>query len=77
MAKIDRREFLARSKQIGIGDVKQCRMSMALPLLGNAAYRVGRTLEFDPKTEQCISDDEANKLLTPTYREPYVVPEEV
>jgi len=58
--------------EIGLG-----RISMGLPLLANAAYRLGRSLQFDPKTEQCVDDDEANKLLAPAYREPYVVPKEV
>jgi predicted dehydrogenase len=58
-------------------EIEQGRMSMALSLLGNVAFRTGRTLQFDGKTEQCVGDDEANKLLTPEYRKPYVVPEEV
>ena len=52
-------------------------ISTGLPLLGNASYRLGRTLHFDPKTEQCIDDDEANQLLGPAYREPYIVPQKV
>ena len=40
-------------------------------------YVVGRTLEFDSKTESIKGDDEANKLLTRDYRAPYVVPEKV
>jgi hypothetical protein len=52
-------------------------MTMALPLLGNVAYRLGRTLHFDPRTEKCLGDDEANRLLAPRYRNPYVVPETV
>ena len=45
--------------------------------LGKAKYRMGRALKFDPKTEQFIGDDEADKLLTREYRKPYVVPDEV
>jgi hypothetical protein len=45
--------------------------------LANASYRLGRTLKFDPAHEQVIGDDEANRLLRGTYREPYVVPEQV
>ena len=41
------------------------------------AYRLGRTLHFDPRTETCLGDDEANQLLAPRYRNPYVVPETV
>jgi hypothetical protein len=58
-------------------DIEGGRMSMALSLLGNAALRAGRTLRFDGKTEQCIADDEANQLLAPYDRQPYVVPREV
>ncbi|HXX21715.1 MAG TPA: Gfo/Idh/MocA family oxidoreductase [Terriglobia bacterium] len=52
-------------------------MSCALVHLANASYRLGRTLNFDPESEQVIGDEEANKLLRGTYRAPYVVPEEV
>ncbi len=55
-------------------------ISCTLLHLGNVAYRLGRTLNFDPTTEQVIGDDEANRLLRDGdrgYREPYVVPEEV
>jgi len=45
--------------------------------LANASYRLGRTLNFDPETEQVIGDDEANQMLRGTYREPFVVPEKV
>jgi len=38
---------------------------------------VGRTLTFDPQTERFVGDDEANRLVKPSYREPYVVPETV
>ena len=40
-------------------------------------YIVGRTLEFDSKTESIKGDDEANALLTRDYRAPFVVPEKV
>jgi hypothetical protein len=40
-------------------------------------YVVGRTLNFDSKTESIQGDDEANKLLTRNYRAPYIVPEKV
>lgn len=37
--------------------------------LGNIASRLKRTLFFDGKTEQFLSDDLANKLLTRSYRD--------
>ncbi len=58
-------------------EIEEGHMGTALCLLGNVAYRTGRTLRFDAKTEQCLGDDEANKLLAPRYRKPYVVPAEV
>ena len=43
--------------------------------LGNIAYRSGRALEFDPKTERFIDDDEANALLKRDYRRGFEVPD--
>jgi predicted dehydrogenase len=37
--------------------------------------QVGRLLTFDPKTEKCVGDEEANKLLTREYRKPFTIPE--
>ena len=45
--------------------------------LGNIAYRLGRSIEFDNQTFDCGNDAEANALLTRTYREPFVMPREV
>ncbi len=48
--------------------------------LANASYRLGRTLNFDPQTEQMIGDEEASNLLRDGdrgYRAPFQVPEEV
>ena len=51
--------------------------SCALIHLGNIAYRLGRTLTFDPATLTFPGDAEANALLTRDYRAPYVVPDRV
>jgi len=42
--------------------------------LEEGTHRLGRTLDFDPETEQFIGDEEANRLLTRDYRKPFVVP---
>ena len=43
--------------------------------LGNASWRAGRTLRFDPATYTFAGDDEANRYLTrPEYRKPWVLP---
>lgn len=41
--------------------------------LGNIAYRLGRSLEFDPKTER-FKDREANQYLKREYRKGFEVP---
>jgi hypothetical protein len=49
----------------------------ALCHLGNISYRLGRSLDFGPKTETFGNDAEANALLTREYRPPYVMPERI
>lgn len=58
-------------------EIEEGHLSSTLSHLANVAYYTGRTLQFDPKTERFVGDDEANKLLTRPYRAPYVVPDEV
>lgn len=57
--------------------VETAHLSSALSHLGNIAYRTGRTLKFDPVKEKFIGDDEADRMLTRNYRNPYIVPEKV
>ena len=54
---------------------EQGHVAAALCHLGNIAYRTGRSLQFDPKSEQIAGDGEANALLTRTYRDGFEVPE--
>jgi predicted dehydrogenase len=43
--------------------------------IGNAAWRSGRTLHFDPATYTFKDDDDANRFVTrPDYRKPWVLP---
>ena len=51
--------------------------STVLVHLANISYRVGRTVNFDPKTMTISGDAEASKLMTQEYRKPFVVPEKV
>jgi predicted dehydrogenase len=55
--------------------IEEAHKSTTLVHLANASYRLGRTLKFDPAKEEVIGDDEANQLLRGTYRDPYVVRE--
>jgi hypothetical protein len=58
-------------------DIEEGHLSSSLPHMANIAFRVGRGLVFDPKKETFVGDAEADKLLTRTYRAPYVIPEKV
>ena len=39
--------------------------------LSNVAFRAGRTLRFDPDSEQIVGDDEANRLVNQPMRAPW------
>ena len=49
-------------------------LSTSLCHLGNVATRLGRSLTFDPKLEQIVGDDEANKLVRREYRDHWATP---
>ena len=49
-------------------------LSTSLCHLGNIATRVGRSLTFDPQTEQILGDDEANALVRREYRDHWGTP---
>ena len=44
--------------------------------LANLAYKLGRSVRFDPQTEKIVGDDEAAKLARPVYRDPWKFPAE-
>ena len=56
-------------------EIEDGHYSSALCHLGNIAYRLGRTVNFDPVEETFGNDDEANAMLSRDYRKPFVVPE--
>ena len=58
-------------------DILEGHRSTVLPHLGNIAYRVGETLEFNGELEEFIDNEEASLLLTRKYRYPYVIPKTV
>jgi predicted dehydrogenase len=60
-----------------LANIDEGHRSSALAHLANIAYRTGRTLAFDAKTERFVNDAEADRLLTRPYRAPYVVPDRV
>jgi predicted dehydrogenase len=66
-----------RSRKQPNADIEKAHLSTLLCHYGNIAYRVGRTLAIDHQTEGFVDDAEANALVKRTYREPWVVPENV
>jgi hypothetical protein len=49
-------------------DILEGHLSSALPHLANIAYRTGRQLQFDGKSETFVNDKDADKYLTREYR---------
>ena len=67
-----------RSRQRPNADVEEGHLSTVLCHLANISYCVGgRRLPYDAEKECFPGDDEANKLLKRTGREPWRIPEEV
>ncbi|MGI8783402.1 MAG: Gfo/Idh/MocA family protein [Acidobacteriota bacterium] len=58
-------------------DIEEGHLSTTLCHLGNISYRLGRSVEFDSKSERFVGDEEADKLLGRSYRKPYVVPDKI
>ena len=42
--------------------------------IGNVAFRVGHTLDFDPATERFLNSDAANAMMKRDYRKGFEVP---
>ncbi len=67
-----------RTRERPNSDVEQGHYSTLLCHMANISYLVGnQKLTFDPKTESFVNAPEANKYLKRTYREPWVVPDNV
>jgi predicted dehydrogenase len=70
----------SRKKEDLHAPAEEGHISCAMMHLANASYRLGRTLNFNPDTQEVIGDEEAARLLRDGdrgYRQPFVVPEEV
>ena len=65
----------SRNAQDLRASIEEGHLSTTLCHLGNISYRVGRSVKFDSATERFIGDEEADKLLSRTYRAPYVLPD--
>jgi predicted dehydrogenase len=67
------RAIAARSKPVA--DIEQGHISTASCILANLSMQLGRSLTWDPRKHQVVGDEEANRLLRRSYREPWVHPE--
>jgi predicted dehydrogenase len=71
---------MSRNKADLNAPIEEGHISCALVHLANASYRLGRTLNFNPETQQVIGDEEADMLLRDSdrgYRQPFAVPQDV
>ncbi len=55
-------------------EIEEGHKSAVMCHLANTAYRLGRTLQFDPEKERFVNDAEADRYLSRDYRKPFVVP---
>ena len=70
---------ISRKKEDLAAPIEEGHISCALIHLANASYRLGRSINFNPETQEVIGDEEATRLLRDEdrgYRAPFVVPEE-
>ncbi len=67
----------SRNRESLNAEIEEGAASTVLVHLANISYRLGRTIQFDPKTMTAVGDAEANKMFTRNYRKPFVVPEKV
>ncbi len=63
--------FLAAIRSGGVPNapIEEAHRSVALVHLANIAVRAGRSLMFDPQSEQILGDDQASHFLKRTYRQ--------
>jgi len=60
-----------RSRSIPFADVEQGHHASNPGHLLNIAWRTGRAIRWDAAREQVLDDDDANQLVTKTYRAPW------
>jgi predicted dehydrogenase len=71
---------MSRKKEDLRAPIEEGHISSGLVHLANVSYRLGRTLIFDPETQQVKNDDAANHLLRDGdrgYRPSFAVPDHV
>lgn len=70
------RNFLdcVKSRKKPVGDIETGHKSTATCLIGNVALRTGLKLHWDGGAERFTNSEEANRMLTKTYRKPWHLP---
>jgi myo-inositol 2-dehydrogenase / D-chiro-inositol 1-dehydrogenase len=62
-----------RSRKEPVATVEMGHRSNSICVLTHIAMKLGRKLEWDPKTEKFVKDDEADKMLDYPHRDPWKV----
>ncbi len=67
------RAFLdcVKTRQQTISNAEVAHRSISVCHVANISKRLGRPVIWDPATETCLGDDEANRLRSRAYREPW------
>src|SRR5690606_13356728 len=66
---------VANNQKLAKADIREWFYSCALIHLGNIAYRLGRSLDFDPVKMKFKNDPAADAMLSREYREPFLIPD--
>jgi predicted dehydrogenase len=67
----------ANKRDLLTAEINETYTSTAITLLGNISYRLKRELRFDPAQQRFTGDEDANSMMTGTYRAPFTVPDKV
>src|SRR5260370_34006300 len=67
----------SRKKEDLNAPIQEAHISCTLIHLANASYRLGRTLNFGPPTEEVIGHEEADRFLRGAYGEAVALPQKV
>jgi len=62
-----------KSRQKTVTPIEVAHRSISVGLLGEIAMLTGRTIKWNPETEEISGDSEASALLGRAYREPWVL----
>lgn len=60
-----------KTRVLAGGHPEVAHRTVSLMHLANVAFRTGRSIRFDPKTERAVGDEEANRLIDQPMRAPW------